>query len=403
MKRKCKTDSLCPLVALVSCFTFMIALLGSCSSGNPVGALGAAVEAQSAPNLYHVNLQWTADDSASTLVLQRRHGDSIAIRLADLSAGTQSYVDAKVDPGETYRYELGSLDEGAYSVFKEVAVTIPKDMLIKDGVAVAQITGINRLFLTANTKLVLNGKALVIDVGEIISDNASIESFPEGQAGAPNSPGREGSSITIKAKSGRGVLNIFARGENGGVGIPGQSGGTGIRGSHGNNGQCGYHDNDEGCRVTREQYQELTKGAAQGGFVGEISQQFLRRFYCKVATENGGQGLFGLPGSNGGRGAAGGSSGSVSVQIDNPTSIEIRPHQSPGQGGEGGPGGSGGQGGPGGYPGMPDHLGICRAGVMGPSGLAGKTGTTGVQGPPGTSSPTCLRLGTATFGDCGKL
>lgn len=343
------------------------------------GFIGVVKETPS-PNQYEVLLSWEPLSDGVAWVIQRQHKDPSPKLVATLEPKVRQYVDSPVTAGETYRYFLGVLDGEEYRVLQEVSLTIPRDLQVTGSEVIERTDGFNRLFFGPEGRLITYGRATVISVNEIISENGAIETFPETQRAGFEKPGRDGGRITIRAKTGRGVLRILARGEKGGTGIQGAPGKTGFTGRDGYHGEC-----VEVPRIHPE----------RGSILGYTIE-------CRSQTGDGVRGGGGYDGNPGNPGMPGGASARIYVQIDDPSRIQIKPYAITGQGGPGGPGGPGGIGGPGGAAGI-RNCNECRAAFPGSQGPQGKPGPLGPLGPSGNYEAICLRLGTAVFGDCDKF
>lgn len=198
----------------------VIALL-SCQSenGGSVEAqkLQATVVAHEEPNRYHVDLSWPKnDDAMGWQVARAGRKESGPVTIATIEKGQQQFVDNKVTAGEEYRYQIIAVELGRYRIAGETLVNVPRDVEIKGVSDLRELTQLNRLFLRAQSKILTNGEDLVIHAKEIISEGSTIETFPIYQTAKPGVDGRNGGNIWIAAQTGRGLLEIYSRGENGG-------------------------------------------------------------------------------------------------------------------------------------------------------------------------------------------
>lgn len=411
-----KTAQLLPLI-------FMAVLIFGCQSNNdsdddlnpevasapkPSAAqFNAALNPTEVPNKYQVVLSWGSNPSARGWIISRAEegeDDALAVQLSTLDKSTKSFIDNKVEPGKTYRYLLTLIDSAQYTPLHKVSVAVPKDLEVKGTLNSKEISGINRLFLNADSKIQVPPEGMVISVNELVSNNGVIETFPDGQTAPALTRGLSAGNVTIRAQTGRGILHIISRGERGGKGAKGGSGGPGNKGPSGSNGECGYHGEKHVCEDTeRNIYENMKREAAGSGQLAEIFRAHLGRFYCKNETANGGLGQMGAQGGKGGTGSQGGDTGSIYVRIELPSEIQIKPQVLPGRGGAGGEGGIGGPGGPGGDPGRPDHLDLCKGASPGPVGPQGPTGPEGDTGAEGMTKPVCVRVGMFKGFDCDKF
>ena len=268
---------------------------------------------------------------------------------------------------------------------------------------------VNRLIFAREGRLITQGADLKIEANEILSDEGVIEPFGTDGAALPGMPGRNGGNITIKAKSGRGTLYIYGRGQNGGPGTNGLSGVTGKPGKQGKYALGTHEKVDVVCNCGNIAH-DLKYRIEHSGIFDVIfaQQQFMMQrmmHRCISETGDGLPGEQGSGGNNGGNGGRGGDSARVYVELENASALQIKAYSNPGQGGAGGSGGQGGDGGRGGAPGDHnlDYFGNCRDAAQGPNGVRGDKGQPGRQGGSGNTLPMCIKLGTTTFGDCEKF
>ncbi len=312
--------------------------------------LSARVEATPLPNQYQVVVQWSfVGENPEGWVLDRTEDPGGAFKsLGRLDAVQRQFLDTTSAPGKSYRFTLDSLKDAARTKLAQVDVVIPRDLEIRDIQEYETIAGVARLFLRKGSILRPRAAGLFIDVGTIVSDDAVIESFAAGSSAGPGVRGRAGAPLVVKANVATGSLRIFPRGETGGRGVDGAPGEKGA------------------------------DGLQQNGLV--------------LATP-GGQGG---PGNPGQPGMDGGDASLVYVDIANPSGLDLpQPLAQPGKGGLPG---KGGPGGPGGFGGVND---IAAAAPNGARGNPGMDST--IVGKDGNPSPICLKLGSATIGDCARF
>jgi len=367
--------------------------------GSLIG-LKAYVKATPAPDKYEVHLSWEDLGEVSPAWILSKTSEKETRQLGTLRGEKREYTDEFVVAGKTYRYSVGIVDFENYKILEEIEVAVPKDFVISKTIKATSLKGFNRLFLRPSARLTTDGEDFTVDVNEIISEGAVIETFSEYQKASYEKGGRSGGKITIKANTATGELRIVARGEHGGDGIAGKQGEPGKKqGAKGKNGQCGHVDGDNYCQQMDVQswarLKQIIKSSSLTGF-----SKFYNRFYCKVQTEDGKPGEAGNPGRPGTNGGDGGDSARVLVEIKNATEIKVQIESIAGHGGKGGRGGYGGQGGPGGIPGVPDHLALCRFAMPGPQGPLGPRGPLGASGALGKEQPWCKKLGSTWVGDC---
>jgi hypothetical protein len=191
-------------------------------------------------NDYSVRLLWDTANQPQAWVIHRKlegkFGD--AKQVAAVPGDGRSTTDRIPQPGARYVYYLGAINDPHYLLKAKALVQIPKDFEVRDQEVLPsqKITGFNRLFFYRGSRLSTAGLDLSIDVNEIISDAGVIETFPEKQAALVGALGRSGGNISIKAKTGKGLLYVFGRGENGGAGAEGKVGAPGKSGRQGRGG-----------------------------------------------------------------------------------------------------------------------------------------------------------------------
>ncbi len=370
----------------------------------PEPSFNADVEPQAEPNTYQVRLRWDATQPPSAWIIQREERNQWVKHLVTLEGRLKEYADQNVLPGETYRYVIGRMEPGNYVVMKEVTAKIPRDYEITGVSSDREIKGFNRLFFRAGSRIDMNGNGLQIEVNEVISDGGVVQSFPENQTAGYGAAGRSGGEIVVKAKTGKGTLFVYGRGENGGPGVPGKVGGPGKKGQAGRSGLATHETVNVVCNCGPRS-RELREQARQGNPLAMFQYVVERnRHRCISQTGDGAPGEIGGPGGDGGAGGRGGDSGKVSVEISDPTLLQVKAHLVPGKGGTGGTPGEGGAGGAGGNPGDKDldYYDVCRNGVPGPTGPQGPRGRSGSRGEDGKELGLCLKLGLVNIGDCDK-
>ncbi len=299
---------------------------------------------------------------------------------------------------------------------KPKEVSRPKNAELKDlviqqptKISASDFHVVNRLIFAKGGRLETEGADLRIEANEIISDDGIIESFSADSTALPGKVGRNGGNIKITAKSGRGTLFIYGRGQNGGAGVSGAAGFTGKTGAAGGNAYATHLNVDVVCDCDRLA-NEIRQRIKNSGFVEVIfgnQQLYIQHLghRCIQETGDGLPGEVGGAGSPGGDGGWGGDSARLYVELENPSSLQIKAYLNPGQGGAGGTGGQGGEGGRGGAPGNHnlDYFGNCRGATQGPNGPHGERGKAGRGQVPGNTHPMCLKLGSTSVGECEKF
>jgi hypothetical protein len=230
----------------------------------------------------------------------------------------------------------------------------------------------------STTKTIKEAASIYTFSDEKVNEHATYD--PTGRLISAWSDGKNGGHISVKAKTAVGALNIFLRGQNG------ADGGNGA---------------------------PYTERAAQGP-AGELADYDM--FHCSRFTskhicscyknedrENGRQGAKGAPGRSGGNGGRGGDSGSVKIEIAEPSpNFKISTVSEFGLSGNPGKAGPPQQGGIGGPPVNKDDpftIYMCRDAQPGPEGPVGDPGQDGVRQSNGVIEQNCISIGEG-FGRC---
>jgi hypothetical protein len=340
----------------------------------PPSGLKTSLVALPEPNRYQVRLSWDKTRSDSAEWDLSRLDPIRGVRpLGSFAKHAGEFVDSEVAAGESYRYRLSPAVGGEAPL--EASVSVPRDLLVNREVHLRQIRGMRRVFLAPPGKILTDENYFELVAEEIVAQGGSIETFPEGLT-LPGRDGRSGGTLLIRTRTGSGKLFITARGEPGGNGTPGTAGKEGGKGAPGKDAV-------------------IAVGGLPLGLIPRPEDHD-----CVSQTGDGEQGTPGLAGGNGGNGGRGGNSGSIFVEVLDPSALEIVPRFSEGASGTPGPGGLGGLGGPGGDPGKRDVYERCRKASPGLPGINGLPGKDGIAGGAGLRQTLCLKLGTATYGDC---
>ncbi|MBS1982824.1 MAG: hypothetical protein JST16_01525 [Bdellovibrionales bacterium] len=360
-------------------------------------AFAADVIAGDSANTYSVSLAWpSAPEGSTAVVVKRRDHAGQVLQLDLMTPSTQSYLDQSVKAGESYTYEIMALSGEKLASIASGAVKVPRDFQVQGTVEASEVgPEFNRLFIEKDSTLLSRGVNVSVSVNEIVArEGARITSLPVSVTAAPNKTGASVDLIHIKARAATGVLTVLSIGQGGGAGIKGSAGGTGASGARGANGEADYYPD---CWMVRLPRIPLMSSFREGP--GHCSKSW----YCKRQTGDGTPGGQGLPGGAGSPGQAGGDTARILVEVAEPRDFQIHHELIPGVGGEGGAGGNGGLGGNGGEPGSRDSHNQCRVASRGPNGPRGNSGTRGAPGPAGRVQSVCLRLGSASSGDCSNF
>lgn len=353
--------------------------------------LRATIKTLAQPGAYQVALDWKhpAND-AEVWVLSRENEKQGPRTLATLNKDAWEYLDTGVAAGETYRYFLATLKGAEPQIVATVTVTVPRDFVVAGTQVFRSLKNVHRLFFQKGSRLVTRDKALEIAADEIISDDGVIETFPADERGLQGRDGLSGGMILIRAKTGAGTLFIESRGQSAG---PGQTGNPGAVGESGAPGRPGKSHTVQEPDIVIYGNTLLPVARLPGG----------TRRTCLEAPTNGEDGRGGGPGGKGYPGGRGGNTGRFYVEIQNASAIQVKPTTIPGEGGVGGAGGSGGPAGKGGIAGLQDVEKICPPAKNGADGTPGARGPDGDAGPRGLVEPFCLKLGSASYGNCDRF
>lgn len=232
----------------------------------------------------------------------------------------------------------------------------------------------DRIVLGRGSFITTGGQDVRLEIGELVSDQGTIQTFAEGQKAEIARDGRSGGKIELVVGRASGKLHLELRGEDGGNGVNGKDPDESLRGTKGYPGANAIYS-----------------GSYDTG--GHNLQS---------PAQNGGRGGPGLPGFPGGNGGRGGNSGSASIKILEASEFDLSVQKIPGLGGVNGVGGKGGPGGFGGDPGK-DLLaqGASRPIYTspGPQGAEGPAGPNGNAGAGGEVEKLCQQFG-VTLMEC---
>lgn len=218
-----------------------------------------------------------------------------------------------------------------------------------------------------------------------IDSEASLMTFDQTSL---TSQGRSGGSLTIKADVGEGLLNLFARGENGNEGKSGAP----------------YESTAKNGRsfIEKPEHRSIPPFVKwnQPQSARVIKANYQRAQFVKVCDgvhpdAFGTPGENGLPGRDGSQGGNGGHTPFVWIKIKNSEHFKLNFYEEVGQGGPGGEGGPGQKGGQGGV------SALTRCGrIAAPNGLNGPSGKRGLDGEPGKTVGYCIILSHLIQGLC---
>lgn len=355
-------------------------------------------------NQYSVRLSWKTEGETRVSInrIQKTNGKNVNMA-PFLQENLNEIQDNLIEPGMEYEYFIEQVSTGQT---KSQRIIIPRDFEIQGEVRNPSLAGFRRLFLQKGAKINTEGLSLKIEVEELISDEATILSFPRNDSNA-SPTGRSGGRIEIVAPSARGMLRIIGNGENGRTGWSGNYGVPGKAGIKGQSGKWGMnpelyapqanisHNFLESVRLFMERENFPPESPRWKDMLANI-----REFVCAVTPTDGTVGENGSDGGNGATGGRGGDSAEIFIKIKDDADLNIYYEAEPGLGGLGGHGGLAGKGGLGGDGGDLDRGHLCTPAKQGPSGLSGKDGLQGRVGENGTRKSVCISTMNRKEGDC---
>jgi hypothetical protein len=365
----------------------------------------ADVKALPEPNKYQVALRWEASANPALWVIHSQQGENNQTSRSEVLDGSlRTTIDNEVQPGKDYTYYLGSMNDPKGVQLGKVKVSIPVDLEILGSYTPNSPLNLGRLFLRPKAQIQTLGTDLVVQAQEIISEGATIQTFPNASTAAPGMNGRSGGQISLRAQKASGRLTLVGDGEIGGPGTDGRNGQDGQIGFRGAPGDWGmnpvlYRFLNRGfvdafgntMRRYPKPYTDLEWSRTLGG---------IPYYICAIFPTGGGIGFDGLPGEDGGRGGNGGDTAAISVLVQTESDFIVDLSAHPGDGGIGGRGGNGGHGGPGGLPGMLDQGHRCLEARTGYRGQDARAGRPGKYGTDGIAKPFCVKIGSKVTGNC---
>jgi hypothetical protein len=295
-------------------------------------------------------------------------------------------------PNESYTFEIGRLSSGEFLPAKSIKLTIPQDLIISGVTPLTPeiLTGLQskslfRIFFRKDSVLQTLGENIDINVEEIFSEGATLQTFPSGVPATLGVEGRKSGKIHLKVQRVSGPLQIEIRGERGGKGFSGAVGPTGAIGAPSSRMN---HPVDYGF----EMLTYLIEVCSSKNYRPDISRLCPGLSYEECRWKNhpgvGGTGDIGGTGFPGLPGARGGETEDASLEIP-VSATEVSVIYESSLGGDGGDAGPGGLGGPGGAgapmvntsSAMPcDPSPEGRPGPRGPDGAKGSEGAPGLKG-----------------------
>jgi hypothetical protein len=374
--------------------------------------LSAAIDASPEPNQYTVALSWTQAPAPGESWLLQRHDPAGTVRtLWRFDSDASGTRDTAVEPGSRYRYQIAAGQEGSWRVLDETDVTVPVDREIRGIQEIASLQ-VQRLFLRAGTVLRTAGKPVTITADQLLSEDARIETFAPGQQAPAQTDGRSGGTLTIRARTGAGLLTVVARGENGGPGRKGSAGAAGAAGPQGSPAVLELFNPELLNRLTHpvtvtyngqmgapQSPQMPTYSVGNAPPPAPLDPIWKAIYRCQTPPGAGLPGQIGGPGQDGIPGGKGGGSGDLTIAIQEPGPLRVATRLEPGQGGLG-EGGDGGPRGPSGPAGALDEHRICGPAAEKPAPPGQGPRGRDRRAPSGAQGALCLRTPESVQGDC---
>jgi hypothetical protein len=343
------------------------------------------------PHKYIANISWAAVSGTVSIVLDSQivfqaQGNYVQRYSFEMSENTQYkiaiYLQTK--PGSSQSF-LTSHVEGI--LVKEWRFTSPQDLVISEVIHPHSVQQPcrqielrrKRIFIPKHTDpggpFETKGCDLVLDAEELIIDDGLLETFRDSFKAPKDQAGRNGGTITIKAKRAIGHLRVQLRGENGG-------------------------DGSDGKPFETPASQGVSGKKGESVCVPSANSPVPTHCFCHSKPTDGQPGANGQNGRQGLPGKRGGDSGLLKIEIAEPSpDFFVTVIKEPGKPGAPGAGGPGQEGGPGGFAAPPDNARRCPLTKPGPKGINGIAGPIGEIESPGKEQLECISVGEG-FGRC---
>ncbi len=165
------------------------------------------------PNKYLVEIEWPKNLGGVKILSNSE--------VIFETSGKITRFEDHVDGGRLINYEIQQLavDKSVLTQVKN-KTQIPLDLVFSGKTSLAdnlKFTG-GRLFLLSSAVIQTTAFSMNIEVDEIISEDAVIETYPANQKQTYEKSGASAGNIIIKAKTASGNLSVFMRGVSGGDG-----------------------------------------------------------------------------------------------------------------------------------------------------------------------------------------
>lgn len=332
----------------------------------------ARVEPTEEPRKYVVYLSWPKIEADK----------KVRIRLTEVLTTVgpnQTTFAHEVDHNQTLTYLFEVLDSASRieSKFSKLVI-IPQDLVFGEAKGRDLTEDIKlkakRAFFLSKSEFSTNGFKFDLEVEELISDNGTLQTYPESSKAEPDLHGKAAGDVQIKARSASGKLKVFMRGQHGGDGANGAA--------HINAAASGAQsgEGESHCTCGPSCHKNNSPPVCT----------------CKKVGVAGGTGATGAPGNSGGNAGNGGSTGRLTVLVQDGREFDLQYVRKPGLAGLPGKGSKGQLGGAGG----PKRK---RGECVGPAGASGKNGPDGQDGHPaldGKEDQICIYIASEEKNDC---
>lgn len=276
-------------------------------------------------------------------------------------------------------------------VILEKQFTIKADLLVRNAQIKAQELGLSPgkhqlgiIYFTADSHLITEGQFYDIDADYLVADKGTIETFTADvadQAAPLGVAGKNGGYISLKLKKATGHLAFKMRGTRGGQGMKGPA--------QIQNPEVGPTGDSERMGERRV-CEPSVKRQAPADVAFPVRECHVETACLRGATA-GKQGPQGLKGNPGNPGLQGGTTGKLTLEVENNQMFNYSVERFKGAGGIGGESGEGGAGGRGG-PQAEAHFCPRESSGTGPQGPDGVKGDPGSRGDYGVEDQVCVRI-----------
>ncbi len=165
------------------------------------------------PNKYITHISWSKNLGAIQILVNNE--------IIFKTSGAITSFDDYVEGGQIANYEIQQVDSSNKAMTQEKKkIEVPKDYVFTGKTVLSDnfIFAGGRLFLISSAVIQTLGYGLNIEVDQIISEDASIETYPSGVKEPYEKNGISAGNINLKARTASGQLSVSMRGTHGGDG-----------------------------------------------------------------------------------------------------------------------------------------------------------------------------------------